>query len=160
MASLGVQAIYDLVTTGTKPTVSEGLDFYNTGVALVTDKPAEGVESITSDDAEAICWGVKQPALLLPLVGRSLSMRPPHARPTLIPPGNGPYLSTTLARSSRGRTRGEADMSEVQSTTVDPAERFLHRPTPIQRIHHVLHRVPGDQPGRGPGHRRASSSAS
>ena len=57
MASLGVQAIYDLVTTGTKPAVSEGLDFFNTGVALVTDKPGDGVESISSTDAAAICWG-------------------------------------------------------------------------------------------------------
>ncbi len=57
MASLGVQAIYDLVTTGTKPEVTEGLDFFNTGVELVTDKPADGVESITSTDAAAICWG-------------------------------------------------------------------------------------------------------
>jgi fructose transport system substrate-binding protein len=57
MASLGVQAIYDLVTTGTKPAVSEGLDFFNTGVALVTDKPVDGVESISSTDAAAICWG-------------------------------------------------------------------------------------------------------
>jgi ABC-type sugar transport system substrate-binding protein len=57
MASLGVQAIYDLVTTGTKPAVTEGLDFFNTGVALVTDKPVEGVESITSEAATAICWG-------------------------------------------------------------------------------------------------------
>jgi fructose transport system substrate-binding protein len=57
MASLGVQAIYDLITTGTKPTVTEGLDFFNTGVALVTDKPADGVESITSEAATAICWG-------------------------------------------------------------------------------------------------------
>jgi len=57
MASLGVQAIADLVADGTKPAVSEGLDFFNTGVALVTDKPATGVESITSDAATAICWG-------------------------------------------------------------------------------------------------------
>ena len=57
MASLGVQAIYDLITTGTKPAVSEGLDFFNTGVELVTDKPADGVESITSTDAAAVCWG-------------------------------------------------------------------------------------------------------
>jgi fructose transport system substrate-binding protein len=57
MASKGVQAIYDLVTTGTKPAVSEGLDFFNTGVALVTDKPVEGVDSITSEDATKICWG-------------------------------------------------------------------------------------------------------
>jgi ABC-type sugar transport system substrate-binding protein len=57
MASKGVQAIHDLVTTGTAPSVSEGLDFFNTGVALVTDQPATGVESITTDDATAICWG-------------------------------------------------------------------------------------------------------
>jgi fructose transport system substrate-binding protein len=57
MASLGVQAIYDLVTTGAKPAVTEGLDFFNTGVALVTDKPADGVEGITSTDGAAICWG-------------------------------------------------------------------------------------------------------
>ena len=57
MASLGVQAIYDLATSGKKPAVSEGLDFYNTGVALVTDKAATGVTSISSDDATKICWG-------------------------------------------------------------------------------------------------------
>jgi fructose transport system substrate-binding protein len=59
MASLGVQAIYDLVNSGKAPAVSEGLDFFNTGVALVTDKPAEGVDSITSEAAAAICWGTK-----------------------------------------------------------------------------------------------------
>ena len=34
-----------------------GLDFKNTGVALVSDKQAEGVESITSDEGSKICWG-------------------------------------------------------------------------------------------------------
>ena len=57
MASLGVQAIYDLVSSGKKPAVSSGLDFFNTGVALVTDKPATGVDSITTDEATKICWG-------------------------------------------------------------------------------------------------------
>jgi fructose transport system substrate-binding protein len=57
MASLGVQAIYDLATKGTKPAVTQGLDFFNTGVALVTDKAATGVDSISSDDAAKICWG-------------------------------------------------------------------------------------------------------
>jgi fructose transport system substrate-binding protein len=57
MAELGVQAIYDLVTTGEKPETTAGLDFYNTGVALVTDDPQEGVESIDSDEASTICWG-------------------------------------------------------------------------------------------------------
>ena len=57
MAALGVQAIHDLVTTGTEPQVTEGLDFYDTGVALVTDAPVDSVESITSDEAADICWG-------------------------------------------------------------------------------------------------------
>jgi fructose transport system substrate-binding protein len=57
MAELGVQAIYDLVTTGEAPSNSEGLDFYNTGVALVTDDPQDGIESIDTTEAGEICWG-------------------------------------------------------------------------------------------------------
>jgi len=57
MAQLGVEAIAKYVRDGVKPEVTPGLDFYDTGVALVTDKPVEGVESITTADAEKICWG-------------------------------------------------------------------------------------------------------
>jgi fructose transport system substrate-binding protein len=57
MAELGVKAIVDLAKTGKKPANSEGLDFYNTGVELVTDKPADGVKSITTTAASDICWG-------------------------------------------------------------------------------------------------------
>jgi fructose transport system substrate-binding protein len=57
MAELGVQAIYDLVKTGKAPENTEGLDFYNTGVALVTDDPQDGVESIDTAEAAEICWG-------------------------------------------------------------------------------------------------------
>lgn len=57
MAELGVEAIVELVETGTAPETSEGLDFFNTGVALVTDQPAEGVESIDTTEAATICWG-------------------------------------------------------------------------------------------------------
>jgi ABC-type sugar transport system substrate-binding protein len=57
MASLGVQAIHDLVTTGKKPEVSQGLDFFNTGVTLVTDKAVDGVDSIDSTEAATLCWG-------------------------------------------------------------------------------------------------------
>ena len=57
MAELGVQAIYDLVTTGEAPENTEGLDFYNTGVALVTDDPQDGVESIDTAEGSEICWG-------------------------------------------------------------------------------------------------------
>ena len=34
-----------------------GLSFFNTGVNLVTDKPAEGVESIDSTKGTELCWG-------------------------------------------------------------------------------------------------------
>jgi len=57
MAELGVQAIKELATTGAKPEVTEGLDFFNTGVALVTDQPFDGLDSIDTDEASDICWG-------------------------------------------------------------------------------------------------------
>jgi fructose transport system substrate-binding protein len=57
MAQLGVEAIAKIAKGGKKPENSPGLDFYNTGTALVTDKPAQGVDSITSDAASKICWG-------------------------------------------------------------------------------------------------------
>ncbi len=57
MASLGVEAIAKFAADGTKPTASEGLTFFNTGVNLVTDKPAAGVESIDSAKGTELCWG-------------------------------------------------------------------------------------------------------
>ena len=59
MAQLGVEAIAKFKREGVKPEVTPGLEFYDTGVALVTDKPVEGVESITTAEAEQICWGDK-----------------------------------------------------------------------------------------------------
>ena len=46
MAALGIEAIKTFADTGEKPKATEGKDFFDTGVALVTDKPAAGVESI------------------------------------------------------------------------------------------------------------------
>jgi fructose transport system substrate-binding protein len=57
MAQLGVQAIKTIADGGAKPAVTPGLDFLDAGVALVTDKPVDGLQSITSDDASKICWG-------------------------------------------------------------------------------------------------------
>jgi ABC-type sugar transport system substrate-binding protein len=57
MAELGVQAIKKIATGGDKPQVTGGLDFFDTGVALVTDKPATGVDSITSAEGASQCWG-------------------------------------------------------------------------------------------------------
>jgi fructose transport system substrate-binding protein len=61
MAQIGVEAIKKIVDTNgaEKPQVSPGLDFLDAGVALVTDKPVQGVPSITSAEAEKICWGGK-----------------------------------------------------------------------------------------------------
>jgi fructose transport system substrate-binding protein len=57
MAKLGVDAINDLVVKGTKPAVSTGLDFYSTGVQLITDKTVSGLDSATSAQGATTCWG-------------------------------------------------------------------------------------------------------
>jgi fructose transport system substrate-binding protein len=61
MAEQGVETIKKMVDSNgsDKPQNSPGLDFVDAGVALVTDKPVQGVESITSAEAEKICWGGK-----------------------------------------------------------------------------------------------------
>ena len=59
MAKLGVEAIAKKVRDNVDPQVSPGLDFYDTGVKLVTDKPVDGVESIDTTEANEICWGEK-----------------------------------------------------------------------------------------------------
>ncbi len=53
MASLGVEAI----ATGEIPPNSPGIDFFNTGVELITDSPVDGVESQTSEWGLDNCWG-------------------------------------------------------------------------------------------------------
>ncbi len=57
MASMGIEAIRNWVDNGTKPVNSPGLDFFNTGVELVTDNPIEGIESIDSNNCASKCWG-------------------------------------------------------------------------------------------------------
>lgn len=57
MARLGVEAVVNFANTGEIPEPSPGLDFFDTGVQLVTDAPVEGIDSITSAEALEICWG-------------------------------------------------------------------------------------------------------
>ena len=57
MASLGVEAIAKIARGGEKPQVTQGLDFYDTGVALVTDKKVAGIDSISSAEGAKLCWG-------------------------------------------------------------------------------------------------------
>ena len=62
MAELGVKAIEQIATGGEKPEVTAGLDFFDTGVALVTDKPADGVESIDSTEGAKLLGTADRPA--------------------------------------------------------------------------------------------------
>jgi fructose transport system substrate-binding protein len=57
MAEDGVKAIKTIATGGAKPKPTDGLDFFNTGVKLVTNTPASGVDSITAAEGSKICWG-------------------------------------------------------------------------------------------------------
>ena len=57
MASKGIEAIAAWAKDGTKPAATEGKDFFDTGVALVTDQPADGVQSIDTAEGTNLCWG-------------------------------------------------------------------------------------------------------
>jgi fructose transport system substrate-binding protein len=57
MAAKGIEAIVTYAKDGTKPAASEGLSFFNTGVNLVTDQPADGVPSIDTAKGTELCWG-------------------------------------------------------------------------------------------------------
>lgn len=57
MAALGVRAAADFAKTGVKPKPTPGLNFFDTGVTLVTDKPVPGIDSISSAEALKKCWG-------------------------------------------------------------------------------------------------------
>ena len=57
MASLGVEAIAAWAEDGSKPDNTPGLQFFNTGVNLVTDDAASGVESISVAEGMDRCWG-------------------------------------------------------------------------------------------------------
>ncbi len=57
MASLGVEAIAKYAETGEKPEATEGKNFFDTGVGLVTGDPVDGVESISVEEGKELCWG-------------------------------------------------------------------------------------------------------
>lgn len=57
MASKGIEAIAAFAADGTMPQPTEGKDFFDTGVALVTDQPMDGVESIDTAEGTDLCWG-------------------------------------------------------------------------------------------------------
>ncbi|MBO6892428.1 MAG: sugar ABC transporter substrate-binding protein [Roseibium sp.] len=57
MASLGVEAVKKWADAGVKPETTPGKDFFDTGVGLITDKPVDGVESISVEKGLELCWG-------------------------------------------------------------------------------------------------------
>jgi fructose transport system substrate-binding protein len=57
MAAMGIEAIKKYADTGEKPQPTPGLDFFDTGAVLVTDKPVEGIESIDTKEGLEKCWG-------------------------------------------------------------------------------------------------------
>ncbi len=57
MASLGVEAVKKWADENVKPEPTPGKDFFDTGVALVTDEAVDGVESISVAEGMDLCWG-------------------------------------------------------------------------------------------------------
>jgi fructose transport system substrate-binding protein len=58
MASMALETIAEYAKTGQKvDKKTEGLDFFDTGATLITDKPVEGVESIDTAKGLELCWG-------------------------------------------------------------------------------------------------------
>ncbi|MEP0521914.1 MAG: sugar ABC transporter substrate-binding protein [Hyphomicrobiales bacterium] len=57
MASKGIEAIAAWAKDGTKPAPTPGKDFFDTGVALVTAEPVDGVDSIDVAEGTKLCWG-------------------------------------------------------------------------------------------------------
>jgi fructose transport system substrate-binding protein len=57
MAVLGMEAIAKLARGGSKPSVSNGLSFYDTGTALVAATSVSGVTTETPAQGASACWG-------------------------------------------------------------------------------------------------------
>jgi fructose transport system substrate-binding protein len=58
MASMALETIAEYGKTGEKPMMmTEGLDFFDTGATLITDKPVDGVPSIDTAEGLKLCWG-------------------------------------------------------------------------------------------------------
>lgn len=57
MASKGIEAIAQFAADGTLPANTPGKDFFDTGVALVTDEAVDGVKSISVSEGTDLCWG-------------------------------------------------------------------------------------------------------
>lgn len=57
MASKGIEAIAAWAKDGIKPQATSGKAFFDTGVALITDNPVDGVDSLDTTQGADLCWG-------------------------------------------------------------------------------------------------------
>jgi len=57
MAQQGVEAVAAFAKDGTKPQATEGKNFVDTGVTLITDQAQSGVESKDTTFGAQNCWG-------------------------------------------------------------------------------------------------------
>jgi fructose transport system substrate-binding protein len=57
MAGLGVAAIAEYAKSGKIPAATEGKNFFDTGVGLVTDAPVKGLKQLSVDEGMSLCWG-------------------------------------------------------------------------------------------------------
>ncbi|WP_210255018.1 substrate-binding domain-containing protein [Methylocapsa sp. S129] len=56
MGRFGVKAVIDHIRNHAEPVNSKGVDFVNTGITLVTDKPVAEMKSIDSKKGAELCW--------------------------------------------------------------------------------------------------------
>jgi fructose transport system substrate-binding protein len=57
MASLGVESLAKFAKDGSKPAMTAGKSFYDTGVELITDQPQPGVPAKDTTFGAQNCWG-------------------------------------------------------------------------------------------------------
>lgn len=57
MAALGVEAVARFAETSELPAPTEGKDFFDTGVGLVTGAPVEGMDQLSVEEGMRLCWG-------------------------------------------------------------------------------------------------------
>lgn len=54
---MGLEAIAKAVETGEMPAATEGKNFFDTGVGLVTNAPVDGLEQLSVEEGLDLCWG-------------------------------------------------------------------------------------------------------
>ncbi len=129
MASMGIEAIAASPRTAPSRRPSAGLEFFNTGVTLITDKPANGVESIDTKKGLAQLLGLMRRAESLLTSARAADRLPLRLKRRGQAPGGEatePWLRHRNSRmSSQERHRGRCLRTHV-TAPIERAQHFLH----------------------------------